>query len=58
LIRLERIRFWRNNKPDDEASDSLVAGADDKIFRLDRARLDECRSLVTNRKELAAMRRK
>ena len=58
LIRLERIRIWRNNKPDEEASDSLVAGADDKIFRLDRAGLDECGSLVSDRKELAAMRRK
>jgi hypothetical protein len=58
LIRLERIRIWRNNKPDDEASESLVAGADDKIFRLDRASLEECRSLVTDRKELAEMRRK
>jgi hypothetical protein len=58
LIRLERIRIWRNNKPDDDASDALVAGADDKIFRLDRAGLEECRSLVTDRKELAEMRRK
>jgi hypothetical protein len=58
LIRLERIRIWRNNKPDDDASDELVAGADDKIFRLDRADLEECRSLVTDRKELAEMRRK
>ena len=58
LIRLERIRIWRNNKPDEDASDSLVAGADDKIFRLDRAGLDECRSLVIDRKELAEMRRK
>jgi hypothetical protein len=58
LIRLERIRIWRNNKPEDDASDSLVAGADDKIFRLDRAGFEECRSLVTDRKELAAMRRK
>ena len=58
LVRLERIRIWRNNKPDDDASDELVAGADDKIFRLDRADLEECRSLVTDRKELAEMRRK
>jgi hypothetical protein len=58
LIRLERIRIWRNNKPDDDASDELVAGADDKIFRLDRADLEECRLLVTDRKELAEMRRK
>jgi hypothetical protein len=58
LIRLERIRIWRDNKPDDDASDELVAGADDKIFRLDRADLEECRSLVSDRKELAEMRRK
>jgi hypothetical protein len=58
LIRLERIRIWRNNAPDDEASQALVAGADDKIFRLDRVDLEECRSLITDRKELAEMRRK
>ena len=56
LVRLERVRIWQNNKPDDEAGDELVAGKDDAIFRLDRASLEECRSLVTDRKELAAMR--
>jgi hypothetical protein len=58
IIRLERIRIWQDNKPDDEAEDSLVAGADDKIFRLDRTDTGECASLVTNRKELAAIRHK
>jgi hypothetical protein len=58
IIRLERIRIWQNNKPDDEAEDSLVAGADDKIFRLDRTDASECASLVTDRKELAAIRHK
>jgi len=28
------------------------------VFRLDRAALDKCRSLVTDRRELAAMRHK
>ena len=56
LVRLERVRIWQNNKPDDEAGDELVSGKDDAIFRLDRANLEECRSLVTDRKELAAMR--
>jgi hypothetical protein len=55
LVRLERIRIWQNNKPDDEGLD-LSGGADDKIFRLDRANLDLCRSLITDRKELAAVR--
>jgi hypothetical protein len=58
VIRLERIRVWQNNKPDDEAEGALVAGGDDKIFRLDRADNRECASLVTDRKELAALRRK
>ena len=58
LIRLERIRIWERNKADDDASNDLVAGADDKIFRVDRAELRECAELVTDRKELAALRRK
>jgi hypothetical protein len=58
VIRLDRVRIWQNNKPDDEAKDSLVAGADDKIFRLDRTDTRECASLVTDRKELAALRHK
>jgi hypothetical protein len=58
LIRLERIRIWERNKPDDDASNDLVAGADDNIFRVDRAELRECAELVTDRKELAALRHK
>jgi hypothetical protein len=58
IIRLERVRIWQNGKPDEELHDSLVAGADDKIFRLDRVDNKECASLVTDRKELAALRRK
>lgn len=56
LVRLERVRIWQNNKPDDEAGDELVSGKDDAIFRLDRVPVEECRSLVTDRKELAALR--
>lgn len=58
IVRLERVRIWQNNKPDEEAENSLVAGADDRIFRLDRVDARECASLVTDRKELAALRRK
>ncbi|HXX26411.1 MAG TPA: hypothetical protein VEJ40_07115 [Pseudolabrys sp.] len=57
LIRLESIRIWQNNKPDDEGF-ALEGGADDRVFRLDRADLEDCRSLVADRKELAAMRHK
>jgi hypothetical protein len=58
LVSVERIRVWLHNKPDEEASGDLEGGADDKIFRLERTDLHECASLVTDRKELAALRRK
>jgi hypothetical protein len=55
---LDRIRIWKGKEPDESAATDLEAGADDKIFRLDRTKLDECTSLVADRKELAAMRHK
>ena len=58
IVRVERVRIWQNSKPDEELSDALVGGADDKIFRLDRTDIRECASLVTDRKELAEIRRK
>ena len=58
IVRVERVRIWQNSKPDEELSDELVGGADDKVFRLDRADIRECASLVTDRKELVAIRSK
>jgi hypothetical protein len=58
VVRLVRVRVWQNNKPDDDAEQSLVAGADDGIFRLNRTDARECASLVTDRKEVAALRHK
>ncbi|GKQ54711.1 hypothetical protein [Bradyrhizobium sp. Ce-3] len=58
IARLASIRMWNRNKPDDDAGEALLAGADDKIFRLDRADSRECAELVTDRKELAALRHK
>ncbi|WP_426614007.1 hypothetical protein [Bradyrhizobium sp. McL0616] len=58
VVRLEQVRVWQHNKPDEDAERSLVAGADDGIFRVDRTDASECASLVTDRKELAALRRK
>lgn len=58
IVRLARVRVWQNNKPDDDAEESLVSGADDKIFRLDRTDTSDCASLVADRKELAALRHK
>ncbi len=58
LVRLERVRVWQNNKPDDDAEESSWQARTTKIFRLDRAANADCASLVTDRKELAALRRK
>ncbi|MGB6172217.1 MAG: hypothetical protein WBG12_09655 [Xanthobacteraceae bacterium] len=58
ILTLDHIRIWKSNAPDAEAAGALQAGADDKVFRLDRTSLNECASLVADRKELAAMRRK
>jgi hypothetical protein len=58
-VKVDRIRIWRNNQPDgEETSESLAGGADDKVFWLRRANLDDCRTLVTDREELAALRHK
>jgi hypothetical protein len=46
LVKLERLRIWRSDKPDDDESRDLEAGADDHVFRLDRARLADCKSLI------------
>jgi hypothetical protein len=55
-VELERIRIWQHSK--DSMQESLEAGDDDKAFRLERASLRECMSLVTDKKELAALKRK
>jgi hypothetical protein len=54
----DHIRIWKGKDPDEAAVAALMAGADDKIFRLDRADLKECAILANDRKELAAMRHK
>jgi hypothetical protein len=57
IVRLERIVVWKNNKPD-ENGQAVLAGADDKIFRLDRVDAQECASLVSDSQELAALPQK
>jgi hypothetical protein len=57
IIHLERIVMWRNDKPDDDG-EAPLAGADDKIIRLDREDAQGCASFVTGSKELAELRHK
>ena len=58
MVKLDRMRIWKSTDSDDAPHRFMEGGADDKVFRLDRVSLDECRPLVTDRKELAAMRSK
>lgn len=58
IVKFDSIRIWKTNAPQSKADDVLEAGADDKVFRLDRANISECTPLAADRKELAAMRHK
>jgi hypothetical protein len=58
IVTLSGIRIWKGKDNDDDAATELKAGADDKIFHLDRTNIGDCASLATNRKELATMRHK
>ncbi len=53
IVRLNEVAIWNSDKPNDERG-SLNAGADDRMFRLDRADLDACRSLMDSSEEFAA----
>jgi hypothetical protein len=57
IVHVERVRIWKHRGGNPEDGDDLVAGADDKSFRLDRANVRECASLANDRKELAALKR-
>lgn len=57
IVELERVRVWDRKKPDEDNMHDLEAGADDKMFRIERADLNECAEFVTDRKELAALRK-
>jgi len=52
-----RIVVTDRSKPDD-AGEVLSAGADDKVFRVDRTDMSECAELVTDREEFAALSHK
>ena len=58
VVGLARVRIWKRNTSPEETAEDLIAGDDDAKFRLDRTELRECAELVTDRKELAALKRK
>jgi hypothetical protein len=55
IVRLDRIVLWKDHKPDPDG-DAVLAGRDDRIFRLDRVDARECASLLGDSEQLAALR--
>jgi hypothetical protein len=72
LVKLDEIRLFpavdpakagndaaaQDADPDHDGHVMFEAGADDHVFRLDRADITECRSLAVDAEELAALQRK
>jgi hypothetical protein len=58
IVELARVRIWKRNTAPEETAEDLIAGDDDAKFRLGRAELRECADQVTDRKELAELKRK
>jgi hypothetical protein len=57
MVRLNQIAIWDSGKPNAEPQ-TLEAGIDDGVFHLDRVDVEQCASMVTDKDELAALRRK
>lgn len=57
VVRVGSVSIWDNNKPDDDNRPRLEGGTDDRVFRLDRAPLEMCKSLVNDHDELVALRK-
>jgi hypothetical protein len=61
-VEMERIRVYgpgeRDSDDDEEAMGrEMSGGADDRVFRLDRASLRDCLPLITDKQQIAAIRR-
>lgn len=57
IVHLEVIPIWDRKHPERDEQ-MLEAGADDKVFRLDRVDNSECAELLPGNKELASLRHK
>ena len=56
LVKVDSVRIARED--DDEDSSTHLGDKDDKLFRLDRAPIEQCKSLANNAEERAVMLRK
>jgi hypothetical protein len=56
IVKLESVVVWLADKPEDESAQfELKGGTDDRVFRLERVDMDNCRSLIRDGDEIAAL---
>jgi len=58
VLKTSRVRTWLRGKEPEETAEDLIAGADDKSFRLDRTNLRDCVELAQDKDERLALNRK
>lgn len=58
IVKVDDVGIWLVDKPDDDAGLELKGGADDRVLRLDRTDIEQCRPLAEDGEELAAMQAK
>jgi hypothetical protein len=56
IVKLESVVVWLADKPEDESAQfELKGGADDRVFRLERVDMENCKSLIKVGDEVAAL---
>lgn len=56
VVKLDDVWVWLADKPQDESAPfDFKSGSDDRIFRLDRVDAEECKSLMNDNDEVAAL---
>ncbi len=58
VLKTSRVRTWLRGTEPEETAQDLVAGADDKSFRLDRTNLRDCADLAQDKDERLALNKK
>jgi hypothetical protein len=54
VVRLQRIVLWERGKTNEDATDTELANAADRVFRVERVDVSECADLVPNDSEEVA----
>ena len=56
IVKLESVAVWLADKPQDESAQfEFKGGADDRVFRLERVDVENCKSLIKVGDEVAAL---